>query len=103
MIETHITREDFDKGCMLTGDRDSWCASADGRSDVRPGTEPGNARFIVRRHLDDKAATIIGRNHHDLACCSNHVFVYVDCSGENGYENVDGYTVFKLKDVTFAS
>jgi hypothetical protein len=91
-IETYLTREKFDNGCMFTGSRSSRCTDASGNG-WAPRGEPGHARFLVREQRDAKAAAIIGRDYTDLAACVDHMFDVYD---------VDGWTIHKVADVTFA-
>lgn len=93
MYETYLTRAKFDRGCMLTGNRNSWCTSVDGLGYVRPGEGAGNARFVVVQARDAKATAIIGRDHTDLAACVDHMLDVYD---------VAGWTIHKVADVSFA-
>lgn len=70
-VQTYLTRAKFQRGCMLTGDRDSWCTDAETWNEVRPGT-PGTAEYIVRQERDAKTAAIVGRDHTDFAACHKH-------------------------------
>lgn len=70
-FETYLTREKFDRGCILTGNRNSWCTDAETWREVRPGT-PGTAEYVVRQKRDAKATAIIGHDHTDLAACHKH-------------------------------